>query len=75
MPVDVWFEESEATRRLELTNHKTSKGTFFVRIKLTAVFGDADQEKTTYGLGYTFTLKRNNKNDPFFRDIAIAEAK
>ena len=28
------FEESQATKRQELTNHKTEKGTFFVRIKL-----------------------------------------
>ena len=45
------FEESQATRRQELTNNKTEKGTFFVRIKLTDIFGFADQEKITYGLG------------------------
>ena len=58
------FEESQATRRQELTNSKTEKGAFFVRIKLTDIFGFADQEKITYGLGYTLTLKRNNINDP-----------
>ena len=42
------FEESENIRRLELTNHKTEKGTFFVRIKLKDLFGFADQEKITY---------------------------
>ena len=50
------FEKSEATRGLELTNHKSSKGTFFVRIKLTDVFGYADQEKMFHGFGYTLTL-------------------
>ena len=39
------FEESQATRRQELTNNKTEKGTFFVRRKLTDIFGFADQEK------------------------------
>ena len=39
------FEESQASRRQELTNNKTEKGTFFVRIKLTDLFGFADQEK------------------------------
>ena len=39
------------------------------------MFGFADQEKITYGLGYTLTLKRNNNNDPFIRDNAITAAK
>ena len=69
------FEESQATRRLELTNHKTEKGTFFVRIKLKDLFGFADQEKITYGLGYSLTLKRNNNNDPIIRDSGVDAAK
>ena len=44
------FEESQATRRLELTNHETSQETFFVRIKLTDVFGYADQFYLRIGL-------------------------
>ena len=50
------FEESTAIRRQELTNHKTEKGTFFVRIKLKDLFGFPDQEKITYGLAYSLTL-------------------
>ena len=69
------FEESQATRRQELTNNKTEKGTFFVRIRLSDIFGFADQEKITYGLGYTLMLKRNNNNDPIIRDNAITAAK
>ena len=69
------FEESQATRRQELTNNKTEKGTFFVRIKLKDLFGFADQEKITYGLGYTLTLKRNNINDPIIRDNGVDAAK
>ena len=69
------FEESEATRRQELTNNKTEKGTFFVGIKLTDIFGFADQEKITYGLGYTLTLKRNKNNDPIIRDNGVDAAK
>ena len=69
------FEESQATRRQELTNNKTEKGTFFVRVKLTDIFGFADQEKITYGLGYTLTLKRNNNNDPIIRDNGVDAAK
>ena len=69
------FEESQATRRHELTNNKTEKGTFFVRIKLKDLFGFADQEKITYGLGYSLTLKRNNNNDPIIRDNVVDAAK
>ena len=69
------FEESSTIRRQELTNNKTEKGTFFVRIKLKDWFGFADQEKITYGLGYSLTLKRNNNNDPIIRDNAITAAK
>ena len=65
------FEESQATRRQELTTNKTEKGTFFVRIKLKDLFGFADQENITYGLGYTLTLKRNNNNDPIIRDNGV----
>ena len=69
------FEESQATRRQELTNNKTEKGTFFVRIKSTDMIGFADQEKITYGLGYSLTLKRNNNNDPIIRDNGVDAAK
>ena len=69
------FEESENIRRLELTNNKNEKGTFFLKIKLTDLFGFADQEKVTYGLGYTLTLKRNNNNDVIIRGNTVAVAK
>ena len=69
------FEESQATGRQELTTNKTEKGTFFVRIELTDIFGFADQEKITYGLGYSLTLKRNNNNDPIIRDNGVDAAK
>ena len=49
------FEESQATRRIERTTNKTEKETFLVNIKLIDSFGFADQEKVTYGLGYTLT--------------------
>ena len=39
------------------------------------MFGFADQEKTTYGLGYSLTLKRNNNNDPIIRDNGVDAAK
>ena len=69
------FEESTTIRRQELTNNKTGKGTFFVRINLKDLFGFADQEKITCGLGYTFTLKRNTNNDMILRGNAVDAAK
>ena len=69
------FEEDTTIRRQELTNNKNEKGTFFVRIKLNDLFGFADQEKITYGLGYTLTLKRNTNNDAILRSVGVDAAK
>ena len=69
------FEESTVIRRQELTNNKTEKGTFFVRIKLKDLFGFADQGKIFCGLGYTLTLKRNTNNDVVFRTNSVNAAK
>ena len=69
------FEENLSVRRQELTNNKNEKGTFFVRIKLKNLFGFADQEKITYGLGYTLTLKRNTNNDAILRSVGVDAAK
>ena len=46
-----------------------------MRIKLNDLFGFADQEKITYGLGYSLTLKRNTNNDPIIRDNVVDAAK
>ena len=63
------FEIDDEKRKEELLDNKTvaEKGTFFVRIKLTDIFGFADQEKITYGLGYQLILKRNTNDDAIFR--------
>ena len=69
------FEESRTIRRQELTNNKTEKGTFSVKLKLKDLFGFADQEKTTFGLGYTLTLKRNSSNNVIKRGAGVDGAK
>ena len=69
------FEEDTTIRKQELTDNKNEKGTFFVRIKLKDLFGFADQEKITYGLGYTLTLKRNTNNDAILRSVGVDAAK
>ena len=43
------FEESQATRKQERANNKTEKLTFFVKTRLTDMFGFADQEKVQHG--------------------------
>ena len=51
------FEESSTIRRQELTNNKTEKGTFFVRIKLKDLFGFADQKKNNLWIGLQSHIK------------------
>ena len=70
------FEESDISRRQELTNNVVEKGTIFLRIKFRDLFGFADQEKKVVDeFGYTLSLTRNNTNDPIIRDDEIAVAK
>ena len=71
------FDSNINRRRQELTNNKEAgeKGTFYSRIRLIDIFGFADQDKITYGLGYNLTLKRNNNNDVVHRIAARANAK
>ena len=46
-----------------LTNNKTQKEKYHVRIYLEDVFGFSEHQlKTTYGLGYKLTLTRNSEN-------------
>ena len=61
--LSIGFDRDRGRRQRALTNNKTQKGKFHVRIYLKAVFGFAEyQEKGTYGLGYKLTLTRNTDN-------------
>ena len=61
--LSIGFDRDRGRRQRELTNNKTQKGKFHVRIYLKDVFGFAEyQEKGTYGLGYNLTLTRNTDN-------------
>ena len=61
--LSIVFDRDGNRRQRELTNIKTQKGKFHVRIYLKDVFGFAEyQEKATYGLGYKLTLTRNSDN-------------
>ena len=47
------FDRNRARRKNELTNNKSIKGKYHIRIYLKDIFGFAEyQEKSTYGLGY-----------------------
>ena len=61
--LSIGFDRDRGRRQRELTNNKTQKGKYHVRIYLKDVFGFAEyQEKGTYGLGCKLTLTRNTDN-------------
>ena len=64
-----------SNQKTRTNNKQNRKRNLFVRLNITDIFGFADQEKITYGLGYSLTLKRNNNNDPIFRDNGVDAAK
>ena len=58
--LSIGFERDRNRRQRELTNKKSQKGKYHVRIYLKDVFGFAEyQEKVAYGLGYKLTMTRN----------------
>ena len=70
--LSIGFDRDRNRRQRELTNNKTQKGKYHVRIYLKDVFGFAEyQEKGTYGLGYKLTLTRNTDNAVLNKDNAI----
>ena len=61
--LSIGFDRDRGRRQRELTNNKTQKGKYHVRIYLKDVLGFAEyQEKGTYGLGYKLTLTKNTDN-------------
>ena len=69
--LSIGFDRNRTRRRNELTNNKTIKGKYHVRIYLKDIFGYAEhQEKATYGLGYKLTLTRNTDNAVLNKDNA-----
>ena len=61
--LSIGFDRDRGRTQRELTNNKSQKGKYHVRIYLKDVFGFAEyQEKGTYGLGYKLTLTRNSDN-------------
>ena len=70
------FDRDRKRRQRELTNNKSQKGKYHVRIYLNDVFGFAEyQEKATYGLGDKLTMTRNSDNAVLNKGNAINNAK
>ena len=70
--LSIGFDRDRNRRQRELTNNKTQKGKYHVRIYLKDVFGFAEyQSKGTYGLGYKLALTRNTNNAVLNKDNAI----
>ena len=74
--LSIGFDRDRGRRQRELTNNKTQKGKYHVRIYLKDVFGFAEyKEKATYGLGYKLSLTRNSDNAVLNKGNAINNAK
>ena len=74
--LSIGFDRSSARRRAEMTNNKSVKGKYHLRIMLKDVFGFAEhQKKATYGLGYKLTLTRNKDEAVIDKLAGIADAR
>ena len=74
--MSICFDRDRNRRQRELTNNKSQKGKYHVRIYLKDVFCFAEyQEKATYGLGYKLTLTRNTDNAVLNKGNAANNAK
>ena len=74
--LSICFDRDRNRRQRELTNNKTQKGKYHVRIYLKDVFGFAEyQEKSTYGLGYKLMMTGNSDNAVLNKGNAINNGK
>ena len=74
--LSICFDRDRNRRQHELSDNKSQKGKYHVRIYLKDVFGFAEyQDKGTYGLGYRLTLTRNSDNALLNKGNAINNAK
>ena len=74
--LSIGFDRNRNRRKNELTNNKTIKGKYHIRIYLKDIFGYAEhQEKGTYGLGYKLTLTRNTDNTVLNKDNIVVNGR
>ena len=74
--LSIGFDRSSARQQAEMTNNKSVKVIYHLRIMLKDVFGFAEhQEKATYGLVYKLTLTRNKNEAVIDKVEGIAHAR
>ena len=74
--LSIGFDRDRGRRQREMTNNKSQKGKYHVRIYLKDVFGYAEcQQKGTYGFGYKLTLTRDTDNGVLNKGNAINNGK
>ena len=74
--LSIGFDRNRGRRKNELSNNKSIKGKYHIRIYLKEIFGFAEhQEKGTYGLGYKLTLTRNTDNAVLNKDNAVGNGR
>ena len=74
--LSIGFDRNRGRRKNELTNNKTIKGKYHIRIYLKDIFRFAEhQEKGTYGLGYKLTLTRNTDNTVLNKDNVVVNGR
>ena len=74
--LSIGFDRNRGRRKNELSNNKSIKGKYHIRIHLKDNFGfTSHQEKGIYGLGYKLTLTRNTDNGVLNKDNAVANGR
>ena len=74
--LSIGFDRNRGRRKSELSNNKSIKGKYHVRIYLIDIFGFAEhQENGTYGLGYKLTLTRNTDNTALNKYNAVVNGR
>ena len=74
--LSIGFDRGRNKRQRELTNNKTIKGKYHIRVYLKDILGFAEhQVKATFGLGYKLTFTWNSDNSVLNKDNAINKAK
>ena len=74
--LSIGFDRNRGRRKNELSNSKSIKGKYHIRIYLKDIFGFAShQEKGTYGLGYKLTTTRNTDNAVLNKDNAVGNGR
>ena len=73
--MSIGFHRDRDRRQRKLTNNKNIKEKYHIRVYLKDIFGFAEIDKATFGLGYKLTSTRNSDNVVLKKANAINNAK